>query len=81
MPRAKNPEFFKSFRVTVFGSGSSPEQAKHNFDLDMDYKKKWIRGALQDDYEVITGSPEPGVYVMQAVLLFLDRKQLNASSD
>jgi hypothetical protein len=46
MPRARNPEYYKEFKITAKGHGRTMAEANFRLDQDMRYLMKWIRGEL-----------------------------------
>lgn len=46
MPKPKIPEYYKDYKVTATGLGSTVQEAEHNLRESVKYHMRWIRGAV-----------------------------------
>ena len=56
MPRAKLPEYFKEYEITVSTSEKTRAMTRRFHDEKVSYHKRWIKGTLVSSEEVGTGS-------------------------
>lgn len=81
MMRAKLLDFYKFFEVICSASGSTKAQAEHFHSIDVDYKKRWIRGELIEATKLQSIANLDGTYTVYNTLKFINRKFLEKNDE